>query len=156
MLFATHPDPGEREKTLTELAGGRGGETGVDAWRARLDPHLLGLLEDELNRGQFDETLVLLARLIGRDGETGRLLFARGEACRLRGGEGDHARHRRFRKGCHAGRCPGRGPSLAGAVPAKRRPARPCRRGLSSLPRSCPQRPDVEMIGTYIKGLQSS
>ena len=92
VLFATHPDPGEREKTLTELAGGRGGETGVDAWRARLDPHLLGLLEDELNRGQFDETLVLLARLIGRDGETGRLLFAQGEACRLRGGEGDLAR----------------------------------------------------------------
>ena len=140
MLFATHPDPGEREKTLTELAGGRGGETGVDAWRARLDPHLLGLLEDELNRGQFDETLVLLARLIGRDGETGD--------CSSRGARP---------VGCVAVKATSRAPSpiskrlprwpmprprpiVAGAVPEKRRPARPCRRGLSSLPRSCPQR----------------
>ncbi|MCW5615931.1 MAG: M48 family metallopeptidase [Rhodocyclaceae bacterium] len=157
VLFATHPDPGEREKTLTELAGGRGGETGVDAWRARLDPHLLGLLEDELNRGQFDETLVLLARLIGRDGETGRLLFARGEACRLRGGEGDLTRAiADFEKAATLADAPAAAHRSLGLclqnAGLRGRAAEAYRRYLDLAPNG----PDVEMIRTYIKGLQSS
>lgn len=89
VMFATHPDSGERERTLASLAGERGGETGLDTWRTRIDPHLLMLIEDELRRGQYAESLVLFGRLIARDGETGRLLYARGEVYRLRGGEGD-------------------------------------------------------------------
>ncbi|MCB1898547.1 M48 family metallopeptidase [Cognatazoarcus halotolerans] len=157
VLFATHPDSGEREKTLAELASGRTGETGLEAWRTRIDPHLLMLLEDELHRGQFAETLVLLERLIGRDGENGRLLFARGEAYRLRAGEGDVGQAiANLEKAATLADAPAvvhrsLGLALQGEG-AGERAVQAYRRYIELSPEG----PDVEMIKTYIQGLQRS
>ena len=99
----------------------------------------------------------LLARLIGRDGETGRLLFARGEACRLRGGEGDLARAiADLEKAATLADAPAAAHRSLGLclqnAGLRGRAAEAYRRYLDLAPNG----PDVEMIRTYIKGLQSS
>jgi predicted Zn-dependent protease len=89
-MFATHPPSDERSQTLAKLAAdANGGELGAAEYAARLEPLRFGLLEDELKRGQYDETLVLLARMLKRSPDEPGLLYFRGEAYRLRGKDGD-------------------------------------------------------------------
>ena len=89
-MFATHPPSDERSRTLATLAASDGGGfVGEAEYAARLAPLRFGLLEDEIKRGQYDETLVLLTRLLGRAPEQPELLYFRGEAYRLRGKDGD-------------------------------------------------------------------
>jgi beta-barrel assembly-enhancing protease len=90
-MFATHPNSAERARTLAERAEGRGGETGEAAYRARLAPLRFGLLADELKRGQYGESLVLIERLLARQTSDVELLYYRGETRRLRGDDGDAA-----------------------------------------------------------------
>jgi predicted Zn-dependent protease len=88
-MFATHPAPLERSRVLADATVGRGGELGTAAYAARLAPLRASLLDDELKRGQWGETLVLMQRLLARDGELPELLYYRGEARRQRGQDGD-------------------------------------------------------------------
>jgi predicted Zn-dependent protease len=81
VLFATHPPAEEREQLLTEAAAGvSGGRLGTEAYREMLAPHRTAFLRDEILRGRYGETLVLLERL-PQDGE---VLFYKGEAYRMR------------------------------------------------------------------------
>jgi predicted Zn-dependent protease len=91
VLFASHPPSDEREKALTEAAAALppGGELGRDALERVRAPHMSTLIADELQRGQYDETLVLLDRLLRDKPAQAELLYARGEARRLRGSPGD-------------------------------------------------------------------
>lgn len=89
IMFATHPATDERQRLLENLSAGQDGERGDQAYAARIDPHMGELLDDELRRAQYDETLVLLARLAQRRPQRGDLRWARGEALRLRNQEGD-------------------------------------------------------------------
>jgi predicted Zn-dependent protease len=89
-MFATHPPSDERSQTLARLAAGTsGGFVGDIEYAAKLEPFRLGLLEDEMKRGQYDETLVLLARMLKATPEHAELVYFRGEARRLRGKDGD-------------------------------------------------------------------
>lgn len=91
VLFASHPRSDEREKALAEGAAGLppGGALRQEAFDAALAPHVPMLLADELQRGQYEETLVLLDRLLSRRPAHAELLYGRGEARRLRGAAGD-------------------------------------------------------------------
>jgi predicted Zn-dependent protease len=83
VLFATHPASDERRDTLKSLAR-PGGEKGEQPWRERLAVWQVDFLEDELKRGQWEETLALLGRKIERQPQRADLHYARGEAHRLR------------------------------------------------------------------------
>lgn len=85
VLFATHPASQEREAELARQAGDAGGERAEEAYQRQIAPHRFALLEDELNRGQYEETLVLLERLAKRRGPDAELGYFRGETYRLRG-----------------------------------------------------------------------
>jgi len=89
VMFATHPATDERQRLLENLSAGQDGERGDAAYAQRIDPHMGELLDDELRRAQYDETLVLLARLAQRRPQRGDLRWARGEALRLRNQSGD-------------------------------------------------------------------
>jgi hypothetical protein len=91
VLFATHPPSEERENTLAALAGERGGFVGAAEYHARIEPFLWDLLEDELKRAQYDETIALFTRLSARRAQRGDLRFFLGEARRLRGQPDDAA-----------------------------------------------------------------
>ena len=89
-MFATHPPSEERSQTLARLAeGASGGFVGEAEYAERLDPSRFGLLEDEIKRGQYDESLVLLERMVRRAPEQPELLYVRGEVRRLRDQDGD-------------------------------------------------------------------
>jgi predicted Zn-dependent protease len=91
-LFATHPTTAGRRAELLEMAGGRGGETGAERFRQVMAPLRLGWLQDEVKRGQYEESLVLFERLLERSPLDAELLYARGEVYRLRDEAGDAER----------------------------------------------------------------
>jgi predicted Zn-dependent protease len=89
-MFATHPPSDERSETLARLAeNATGGFLGEAEYAARMAPFQFDLLEDELKRGQFGETLILLDRLVQRSPRRADLLYFRGETRRLRAGDDD-------------------------------------------------------------------
>ena len=88
-MLATHPDALERSRTLAERAQGKTGRTGEAEFLARVAPLRFDLLSDELKRNRFDETLVLMERLLQRQPGHGELLHFRGETWRQRAQPGD-------------------------------------------------------------------
>lgn len=84
VLFATHPASDEREETLRKL-GTAGGDKAEQAYRAQMTPWQMDFLEDELKRGQYEETLALLDRKISAEPKRADLLYFRAETRRLRG-----------------------------------------------------------------------
>ncbi len=89
VMLATHPGVVERQAELQALAGEGGGFAGDAEYAARLEPLMADLIDDELRRGQVDESIVLFGRLAQRRPTRGDLRYARGEALRLRAGPGD-------------------------------------------------------------------
>ena len=88
-LFATHPPAGNRRDVLMKLAGDAGGTTGATEYRRVVAPLRFGWLLDEIRRGQYEESLVLFDRLLGREPADAQLRYARGEVYRLRGEPAD-------------------------------------------------------------------
>jgi len=91
-LFATHPPVANRRDALIAMAGDRAGELGIETLKEAIAPHRAGWMQDELRRGQYDESLVLFNRMLLRDPDDLPALFARAEAHRLRAGVEDDAR----------------------------------------------------------------
>lgn len=89
LMLATHPPAANRRDELLRLAGERGGRTGADALEKVLAPHRAALLQDEVRRGQYEESVVLFDRLLARRPGDALVRAARGEVYRLRGGDGD-------------------------------------------------------------------
>lgn len=90
VLFATHPTSDERQRTLQrEAAADAGGVVGAESWRQRLAPVRRQLLDDELKRARFDESLVLMNRLLAAEPGNADLLYYRGEVFRLRASGSD-------------------------------------------------------------------
>jgi len=89
LLFASHPGIGERQRTLEKLGADGSGVIGAEEFRARVDPLLWTLLEDELQRAEYEQSLVLLDRLVALRPGRGDLRYFRGEARRLRAEDGD-------------------------------------------------------------------
>ena len=93
-IFATHPTTAGRRDELRQLAADdRGGDLGAERLRQAIAPLRFGWLQDEIKRGQYEESLVLFDRMVARDGQDAEALYARGEVYRLRdeSGDGDRA-----------------------------------------------------------------
>lgn len=84
VLFATHPPAGDRRDTLQQLAGDGGGKLGAEELDRVLAPHRLEWLQEEVRRGQYEESLELFDRKLQQRPDDGALLYARGEVRRLR------------------------------------------------------------------------
>ena len=91
-LFETHPSTAGRRDELLRLAGDAGGVTGADRYRKTIAPLRLGWLQDEVKRGQYEESLVLFDRMLAKDAGDVEVLFARGEVYRVRDEAGDAGR----------------------------------------------------------------
>jgi predicted Zn-dependent protease len=83
-LFATHPPTANRRDELLALAGGAGGETRAADYQKVIAPLRFGWIEDEIQRGQYEESLVLFDRLLARNADDVEVRYARGEVYRLR------------------------------------------------------------------------
>ncbi len=83
-MMATHPPAESRRDDLLKLAGDAAGTLGSTPWREVVAAHRLGWLQDEVRRGQFEESILLFGRLLQQDQDDAQVLFARGEAYRQR------------------------------------------------------------------------
>ena len=92
-IFDTHPVTAGRRDELLQLAGVAGGDLGAERYRKAIAPLRLGWLQDEVKRGQYEESLVLFDRMLKKDAQDAEVLYARGEVYRLRdeGGDADKA-----------------------------------------------------------------
>jgi tetratricopeptide (TPR) repeat protein len=89
-MFASHPPAEERNALLTQLAEATpGGVANEETWQERIRPFRHDWLLDEVKRGQFDESLALLTRMVNRTPSQPELLYARAEVYRLRAKDGD-------------------------------------------------------------------
>jgi tetratricopeptide (TPR) repeat protein len=91
-MFATHPAPGNRRDELLKLAGESGGHLNATQYQKTIAPLRFGWIQDEIKRGQYEESLVLFDRLMKRDAQDAEVLYARGEVLRLRDDRGDDTR----------------------------------------------------------------
>jgi predicted Zn-dependent protease len=92
-MFETHPTTAGRRDELLQLAGDGGGLVGADRLRNAIAPLRFGWLQDEIKRGQYEESLVLFGRMLEKNPKDAAVLYARGEVLRLRdeAGDGDKA-----------------------------------------------------------------
>jgi predicted Zn-dependent protease len=91
-MLATHPATEERRDELLKLAGGRGGDQGEARYRQAIATLRLAWLQDEIRRGQYEESVLLFDRMLQRRPADAEVLFARGETLRLRDEAGDAGR----------------------------------------------------------------
>jgi len=100
LFTATHPEPEERMKTLAEsaekmiAAGTPAGATFEEPLRNAIKAHRTSWLDGELARGEYDESLVIIGRLLQVEPQSGELFFFQGEAYRRRDNDGDLQRAR--------------------------------------------------------------
>jgi tetratricopeptide (TPR) repeat protein len=90
-VFSSHPINADRitaiEAVLKEQP--KGGAVEHDRYRAVIRPHLAAWLKDDLRRKDFGSSLQLIERLSRSGEDLGVLGFYKGEAYRLRRGDGD-------------------------------------------------------------------
>jgi predicted Zn-dependent protease len=89
VMFATHPAVGSRRDDLLTLAGDSGGSKGATEYQKTIAPMRFGWLQDEIKRGQYEESVVLFDRLLARNTTDAEVLYARGEVYRLRAEQDD-------------------------------------------------------------------
>jgi beta-barrel assembly-enhancing protease len=88
-MFATHPPAANRRDELLALAGAGGGSLGDGEFERVVVSHRFDWLQEEIRRGQFEESMVLFDRMLRKKPDDAQVLFARGEVHRLRDQPGD-------------------------------------------------------------------
>jgi len=84
VLFATHPPAGNRRDALLQLAGSAGGKLGGEEFEQVTAKLRFEWLQEEIRRGQFEESLELFNRKLKARPDDPEYLYARGEVRRLR------------------------------------------------------------------------
>lgn len=156
-LFATHPAAPERQSSLEQIAKTMpGGTTGKEAYAAQTRPFLDEWLQDEVKRGQYAESLVLLSREISRGTVPDLMSYYRGEVYRLRGQPGDQnlalADYQMAAKSANPPPPAFRGIGLIARQQGQRQEAV---QALARYLELAPDAPDAAFIKTYISELSS-
>jgi predicted Zn-dependent protease len=156
-LFATHPPAEERMETLARLAqASPGGVANEAAWREHMQPFLHDWLAAEVKRGQHEESIALLTRLIASSPSAAEYLWARGEVFRLRatGGDLDLALAD-YLNAVAAGAAPPEAHRGLGFIYRAREDAAQARASFQRYLDAAPQAPDFAMIKSYLEELRS-
>lgn len=88
-MMATHPPLETRKADLLQLAGNTPGKLGESEFLQATSAHRLDWMQDEVKRGQYEESLVLFDRMLAKRPQDAQALYARGEVYRLRSGPDD-------------------------------------------------------------------
>ena len=151
-LFGSHPAPEERMETLAKLAQAAPGGASQEAeWNDAVKPFLRDWLADEVKRGQREESLALLNRMIARAPQAA-YFFARGETYRLRGAEGDFdAAVEDYLAAAAAGGEPPETHRSLGTVYRARQQAPAAKASFQRYLELAPSAPDAAMIKSYLE-----
>jgi predicted Zn-dependent protease len=156
-LFATHPPAEERMAALAELAQAAPGGAAHEArWRAHMQPFLHDWLAEEVKRGQHEESIALLTRLVARSPDMAEYQWARGEVFRLRatGGDLDLALAD-YLNALATGNAPPETHRGLGFIYKARNAAAQARASFQRYLEAAPQAPDFAMIKSYLEELRT-
>ena len=156
-MLATHPAPAERRDTLNQLAAAApGGATNEETWRTRTQSFRREWLADEIKRGQHEESIALLTRMIERPPVLPEYLFARGEVQRLRAKENDAENALSdFRAAITQGSEPAETHRSLGLLLRARNANEEAKTSFSRYLEMAPDAPDSAMIKTYLEEIKS-
>jgi predicted Zn-dependent protease len=154
-FFASHPPAEERQQALAQLAQSMpGGASKAAEWREKTRAFRREWLQDELKRGQYEESIALLTRKIAVEPEEPDYLYIRGEVHRLRAAAGDYdaalADYQAAVLGAGAPPEVWRG---MGTVYRARHENAEAKASYRSYLEAAPQAPDVAMIKSYLEEL---
>jgi predicted Zn-dependent protease len=156
-LFATHPAPEDRQQELATLAASyQGGSTNDAEWQKRVRPFLRDWLIEEVRRGQHEETLALLTRLVERIPSRPEYVVARAETYRLRGKDDDLDKALGDYKAALAIEgVPAEAYRGLGMIQRQREQSAEARTNLLRYLELAPEAPDAAMIRSYVEELNS-
>jgi Zn-dependent protease with chaperone function len=154
-LFATHPTTEGRRDELITLAGDKGGDKGEDRYRKVMAPLRFGWIQDEIKRGQYEESLLLFGRMLKKDPKDAEVLFARGEVYRLRDESGDTGRALAdLDAASNVAGAPAEAFRSLGLVHQQRRDNLNAAKAFQSYLAMAPQAPDAAMVRSYLTELK--
>lgn len=153
-MFATHPSADERMATLSQLAAARpGGVTHEEAWREKTKAFRLTWLQEEVKRGQHEESLALLSRMAARFPQAD-VLFARAEVYRLRAtGSDSHSALADYQAATAIGAEPPETHRGIGLIYRARQQAGEAKASFQRYLELAPEAPDALMIKSYMEAL---
>jgi predicted Zn-dependent protease len=151
-LFASHPAPSERQDTLAELAkAAAGGATNAQQWVEKTRRFRHEWLLDEVKRGQHEESIALLTRLMAAQ-PNAEFAYARGEIYRLRGRSADvDAALADYETAAHFGGEPAETYRGLGLVYRSRNQAEQAKSSFERYIQLAPNAPDVMLIKSYME-----
>jgi predicted Zn-dependent protease len=154
-MFAGHPPPEERQETLKRLADKTpGGVTNEVPWVEKTRPYLHEWLTDEIKRGQHEESIALLTRMLARSPAQPEFAYARGEAYRLRANGNDlDAALADYQAAVSIGGAPPETYRGLGVIYRQRNQAAEARASFQRYLESAPVAPDSAMIKSYMEEL---
>lgn len=156
-LFATHPAPEERIETLGALAAEMpGGASGEAEWTGHVRPFMREWLAEEVKRGQHEESIALLTRMLARAQAQPDYLYSRAEVYRLRAKDNDlEAALADYRAAAMLEGAPAEVHRGMGYVYRIRDQAAPARASFQRYLELAPQAPDSLMIKRYMEDLKT-
>jgi predicted Zn-dependent protease len=154
-MFATHPPAGNRRDDLLKLAGEGGGTTAAAEYQRTIAALRFGWLEDEVKRGQYEESLVLFDRLLSAKPADTDVLYARGEVYRLRGDKDDLPRSLDdLTRATVAEKPPVPAFRSLGLVHKQRSDAKSASQAFEKYLALAPDAPDGELVKAYLSELK--
>lgn len=154
-IFDTHPVTAGRRDELKELAGTAGGDLGEERFRKAIAPLRFGWIQDEVKRGQFEESLILFNRMLKKDPQDAEVLYARGEVYRLRDDGGDAARALADLEGAsRMDRAPAETFRSLGLVYQQRQDRPAAAQAFQAYLAKAPQAADAALVRGYLSELQ--
>lgn len=151
VMFATHPPAGNRRDDLLKLAGPAGGRVGAEELDRIIAPHRLEWLQQEIHRGQYEESVALLDRKLQQRPDDAPLLYARGEVRRLRGQPEDlDASLQDLQRGSVAGKPPPELFRSLGLLHKRRGEAAPAAAAFEKYLALAPEAGDAGLIQSYL------
>jgi predicted Zn-dependent protease len=155
-MFATHPQIEERRESLSRWAESHpGGITNEAVWSEMVTPYRREWLADEVKRGQHEESIALLTRLISRSPSTADYLYARAEVYRKRAEKSDYDEAiKDYLSASAAGNEPPETYRGLGMVYRTRKQNAEARQQFERYLKMAPDSPDAMMINSYIERME--
>jgi beta-barrel assembly-enhancing protease len=151
VMFATHPPAGNRRDELLKLAGSGGGRLGAEELERAIAAHRLDWLQEEIHRGQYEESVALLDRKLQQRPDDAQLLYARGEVRRLRAqGEDLEAALQDLQRGSAVDKAPAELFRSLGLLHKRRGEAEPATAAFEKYLALAPQAGDAGLIKSYL------
>ncbi|HTD07141.1 M48 family metallopeptidase [Undibacterium sp.] len=154
-MFATHPPMADRKDTLAQLAAALPrGVTNEKTWQEKTAPYRREWLNEEVKRGQFEESIALLSRLMQRSPEQPDFVCARADVYRMRSSDTDlNAALADYQAAIALGGEPPEAHRGMGMIYRQRDQPAETKKSFTRYLQLAPEAPDSAMIKNYLEEL---